>query len=241
MAQTGTYAIGGYLLAGGRSSRMGRDKALLQLHGKPLVLHAVTKLQRFCADVHILSSREELRTFAPLVQDLHDACGPMGGLEAAFQHSPHDWNLFMPVDMPFLPSTFLDNWLRMVFAREKDGVRASMFTVDEVPQPLLCLLHKDFAVFVREAMQQGEYKVFPVLEAAGKELAVRQGVPVDTTFMNLSWNAQSTSSLGSGMAVSEVGWSLSKAQDSARNLWFANINTRKDFEDAERHVDALDT
>ena len=78
--------VGAYVLAGGKSSRMGRDKALLELAGKPLVRHAVTKLRRVCEDVHILSGNMELAPYAPLVEDLHPGCGPIGGLEAAFEH-----------------------------------------------------------------------------------------------------------------------------------------------------------
>ncbi len=103
--------VGGYVLAGGRSSRMGRDKALLELGGKPLALHAVTKLQRVCSDVHILSGNMELAAYAPLVQDLHPGCGPIGGIEAALAHSYDEWNLFLPVDMPFFPSAFLSAWV----------------------------------------------------------------------------------------------------------------------------------
>ena len=77
--------VGGYVLAGGRSSRMGRDKALLELAGKPLVLHAVTKLRRVCAEVSVLSDNPELARYAPLVRDLHAGCGPMGGIEAALR------------------------------------------------------------------------------------------------------------------------------------------------------------
>ena len=58
-----------------------------------------------------------------------------------------------------------------------------MFTVDGVPQPLFCLLHREVAPFVREAMQRGEFKLFPVLEAAGKELAARQGMLLETAFL----------------------------------------------------------
>ena len=180
--------VGGYVLAGGKSSRMGRDKALLELAGRPLAWHAVTKLQRVCADVQILSGNPELEEFAPLVRDMHDECGPIGGLETALGHSWHEWNLFLPVDMPFLPSAFLDNWVRTVVARENKGARMAMFTVEGVPQPLFCLLHRDVTLFVHEAVQRGEYKVFPVLEAAGKELAARRGVPSEMVILNLPWN-----------------------------------------------------
>ena len=100
--------LNGYVLAGGKSSRMGQDKALLKLAGKPLVLRAVEKLQQICADFYILGNRPELEIYAPLVRDLHEGCGPLGGIEAAFSHSAKAWNLFMAVDMPFLPVGFLD-------------------------------------------------------------------------------------------------------------------------------------
>jgi hypothetical protein len=54
------FPVAGYVLAGGRSSRMGTDKALLELAGKPLIEHAVAKLRRICANVAILGSNPAL-------------------------------------------------------------------------------------------------------------------------------------------------------------------------------------
>jgi molybdopterin-guanine dinucleotide biosynthesis protein A len=233
--------IGGYVLAGGKSSRMGRDKALLELGGKPLIWHAVTKLGRVCADVQILSSNPELERFAPLVRDMHAGCGPLGGLEAGLGHSWHEWNLFMPVDMPFLPSAFLDHWVRTVIARERRGARVAMFTVGGVPQPLFCLLHREVALFVHEAMQRGEYKVFPVLEGAGKELAERQEVLLGSAFLNLPWDEGAEFSAGVGTEKGEPWWTVTKAQQRAKELWFANLNMPEEFAEAEKHLDALDT
>jgi molybdenum cofactor guanylyltransferase len=233
--------VGGYVLAGGKSSRMGRDKALLELAGKPLVQHAVTKLRRVCADVHILSERQELAVYAPLVGDLHRGCGPIGGIEAAFEHSPHEWNLFMPVDMPFLPSSFLSAWVvRFAYPGLLMGARVALFTVCGRPQPLFCLLHRDAASFVRGAIERGEYKVFPVLELAGKQLAERLGLPLYRVFRNTPWGEEAL------LSVTCEGdcepWRVpTEAQLAAKHLWFANLNTPEEFAEAERFVDALDT
>jgi len=232
--------VGGYVLAGGKSSRMGKDKALLELGGKPLALRAVTKLQRVCADVQILSARPELEVFAPLVRDIHEGCGPMGGLEAALGHSRHDWNLFLPVDMPFLPTAFLDHWVRTVVAREGMGARIAMFTVNGIPQPLFSMLHREVARFVDEAMKRGDYKVFPILEAAGKELAARQAVLLGSSFLNLPWGEGSTFTYDQDAEEPEP-WMMTEAQRAAKRLWFVNLNTPEDFAEAETHRDALDT
>lgn len=236
--------VGGYVLAGGQSTRMGQDKAMLTLAEKPLVLHAVTKLRRVCADLNILGSRSELEAFAPLVRDIHEGCGPIGGLEAALEHSRHEWNLFMPVDVPFLPSAFLEAWVREVTASQKKEARVALFTVDRVPQPLFCLLHREIGPFVSEAVRQGNYKVFPVLFEAARELAKRQKVGVACSFLNKIWDGTYPEFLvGSNeSAIASESWRrLTRAQEEAKQLWFANLNTRQEFAKAEEHLNALDT
>jgi molybdenum cofactor guanylyltransferase len=217
---------------------MGRDKALLELAGKPLAQHAVMKLGRVCAEVHLLGNRNELAVYGPLVRDVHEGRGPLGGIEAALEDSQYDWNLFMPVDMPFLPTAFLGWWVPMALAREKEGMRMAMLTVNGRPQPALCLLHKDVLPFVKEAMERGEFKVFRVFEEAERELSVRAGVRSGVLF-NLPWSVDQQFSVLPG---ENYPWrKLTKEQDATRRLWFANLNTPEEFAEAQGFVDALDT
>src|SRR2546430_81781 len=92
----GTRNIAGFVLAGGRSSRMGQDKALLRLAGEPLIHHAVRKARRVTTEVAILSSRAELADFAPLVPDLGESCGPLTGMHAGLLSTRAPWSLIMP-------------------------------------------------------------------------------------------------------------------------------------------------
>jgi len=221
--------VNGYVLAGGKSSRMGQDKALLELAGKPLVLLAVEKLRRVCAEVYVLGNRPELEIYAPLVRDLHEGCGPLGGIEAALLHSAYsakEWNLFMAVDMPFLPVGFLDGWVRWVI-RQKSA-RVAMFTVEDRPQPALCLLHQEVAPYVCDAVGKGEFKLLRALEIAAKDLAVRQGMGLEAVFLNLPWG-EAAAFLGD----EGQGWAPTAVQRAARHLWFANLNTPEEFAAAE--------
>jgi len=210
--------ISGYILAGGRSSRMGTDKALLQLAGKPLIAHAVAKLRRICAEVFILGSDPALAAYAPLVPDLHPNCGPVGGIEAALAHSTRDWNLILAVDMPFLPAAVLRDWAARTTA-PAEANRVAMFTVEGRPQPAVCLLHQEVAPSIAAAVALGEFQLLSVLEAAAHILALQHGQPLDR-FLRYH-------------AVSE------SAQPSAAR-WFANLNTPQDFAGAEAAVTLLD-
>jgi molybdopterin-guanine dinucleotide biosynthesis protein A len=224
--------LNGYVLAGGKSSRMGQHKALLDLAGKPLALRAVQKLQCVSTEVCILGNLQELERYAPLVRDLHEGCGPLGGMEAAFVHSSKDrssadWNLFMAVDMPFLPMGLLEGWVRTVIG-QKDA-RLAMFVVDGRPQPALCLLHRDVAPYVSDAVGRGEFKLLRVLEAAAKDLAWQQQTGLEAVFPNFVLEEGVFLSRGG----SWIGWKPTEKQWAIRPLWFANLNTPEDFAAAQ--------
>ncbi len=235
--------ISGFVLAGGRSTRMGRDKALIPLAGKPLIEHAVTKLRRICAEVSILSSNPALAAFAPLVPDIHPGCGPIAGMAAALAHSVFDWNLFLPVDVPFLPTAFLDHWVRTTLATEKRGARIAMFTIDALPQPALCLLHRDAQPFITQAVEWQELGLYAALEHAGRELAARQGVRLGRCFVNAQWSREQRFTIKPNrLGPQQQPWCLvNETQQSAQPLWFLNLNTPEDLSLAEANAAALDT
>lgn len=234
-------SLAGFVLAGGRSSRMGQDKALLQLGGVPLVQRAVAKLSTLTRQVYILGGRAELAQFASLAPDLHESCGPLGGMEAALSHTPSEWSLVLPVDMPFIPTAVLRCWSDTVLRLPE--ARVACFVVDEVPQPALCLLHRELLPFLTLAAEQGRFKLFPVLEDAARQIASRSGVRPEVVFPQRRWQAREALTLF-GRLQQEAGAEdqnlLSPAHRAASNLWFENLNTPEQFTEAQGHLDAAE-
>jgi molybdopterin-guanine dinucleotide biosynthesis protein A len=220
---------------------MGSDKALLKLAGKPLIEHAVTKLRRVCDEVSILGNDPRLEDYAPIVPDIHPGCGPMGGMEAALlhPHSWHEWNLFLPVDVPFLPTAYLLLWTEYAWpAAEKDGAFGWMFTVDDVPQPTVALIHRAVGPFLTKSLERGEYKLLPALEHAAGELAERNGFQRGAGLWKVPYWSELTCQ--PGPKPRERWRYTTPAQDRESARWFANLNTPQEFAEAERHIDALD-
>lgn len=184
---------------------MGQDKALLELAGVPLIGRAVERLEAVCSAVFILSGREELRRFGTLVADLHPDCGPMGGMEAGLTRAETEWSLFLAVDMPFVPTDFIREWVQEVVA--SPHARLALFTVGGVAQPTLCLLHREVLPWLERAIGRAEYKLFPVLERAGRELSEAVDLPLDAVFVTRACPQEE---------------------------WFANLNTPEEFAQAER-------
>lgn len=243
--------VGGYVLAGGQSSRMGQDKALLSLGGKPLVQHAVSKLRRVCREVAILSARPELADFGRLVPDRHPGCGPLAGMEAALLETQCDWNLFLPVDVPFLPTIYLRRWLEMVGLPEvmdRDGsphpssgrARVVYWTVDGRSHPTVALLHRSVAPYLTAALRRGEYKLQPALEQAAGAAALEAGFPSTSGLRKLPYWPDFRSRPESGQTA-QGWWFTTTAQEEGHTRWFSNLNTPEEFAEAERHLEALDT
>lgn len=90
------------ILAGGRSSRMGQDKALLKLQGKTL-LHRAVSLVKAAGINQILISRNE----PGFINDLYPGAGPLAGIQSALLHVNAESCLVLPVDTPLLTADLL--------------------------------------------------------------------------------------------------------------------------------------
>ncbi|HEY0794654.1 MAG TPA: molybdenum cofactor guanylyltransferase [Acidisarcina sp.] len=154
----------GWVLAGGRSTRMGTDKTLLSYEGRPLIEIAVGKLQSLALLPRIVGRRSDLARFAPVVEDLRPGCGPLGGIEAALTVSDSDLNVFIPVDLPLLPS-FIVQW--MVARAELTRAEATIPLLQGRPQPLCCVLRRALLPSISSALDEGKFKVMPALTESG--------------------------------------------------------------------------
>ncbi len=101
--------IGGYILAGGKSSRMGTDKGLMRLNDKCLIEYSIEKLQTVFNNVVIVSNNQEYKKFGlEVIPDVLNDIGPAGGIYTAFGHSTTEYNFITSCDMPFISSDAID-------------------------------------------------------------------------------------------------------------------------------------
>jgi len=102
----GTNAAG-FVLAGGESSRMGRDKALIPFRGRPLVTWALETLRAAGLETRIAGARTALEGLAPVVADPEPGLGPLSGVCAGLAVTEAPWGVFLPVDLPLLPASLI--------------------------------------------------------------------------------------------------------------------------------------
>jgi len=96
------------ILTGGKSTRMGTDKALLQINGKTLLESAIELCRPVCDDILISSNNSGHEEFGcQIIPDEIKDCGPIGGIYSCLKKSATDWNFVISVDTPFVTSDFI--------------------------------------------------------------------------------------------------------------------------------------
>lgn len=99
----------GFVLVGGSSSRMGRDKALLPFRGEPLVGRIARQVREAAGSVVLVGAAERYAALGyPTISDEVPGRGPLGGVHAALSWTTAEWNLVVACDMPHLETAFLE-------------------------------------------------------------------------------------------------------------------------------------
>jgi len=168
----------GFILAGGRSSRMGTDKALTLLAGIPLIQIAIQTLTSAGVPARIAGSRSSLAEFAQEIPDTWPDSGPLGGIHAALSASLADWNLFLPVDLPLMPASLLACLLQRA-ALTAQPVTATRLNGRLEPFPVV--LHRSVLPFVSQCLESGKTACHQAWQTIPQELGTGlDAVPVES-------------------------------------------------------------
>ena len=152
--------VSAFVLTGGKSERMGNDKAMLRLSsGITLLEHALGVASAVAGEVGIVGPRQRYGTYAwagEIVEDIIPDRGPLGGIHAALCASQTDWNIFLAVDLPRVSAELL---LWMLKIARADGKEVTVASVDGGLHPLCGVYRKSFMRRAEQGLKEGHNKV----------------------------------------------------------------------------------
>ncbi len=109
-----SYKVTGILLAGGKSSRMGKDKALLKYGDETFMSNSLQKLNKLFDEVIVVADNIDKYHMdnVRIIKDIYLGMGPMGGIHAALNAAKNDWIFVIPCDMPLWESFLVEEILK---------------------------------------------------------------------------------------------------------------------------------
>lgn len=149
-----------YILCGGESKRMGRDKSQLLIHGRTFLKHLTDRVNPVFKSVTLLRGKQSFAVNLPQIPDAITDVGPLGGLLAALQDTKADSISILPVDLPFISDETLNllnspipNILDARLARSKDRI-----------QPLVGVYHVRIISKLEDYLRSGWRSVLGLIE-----------------------------------------------------------------------------
>lgn len=145
----------GYILAGGKSSRMGTDKGLILFEGKAMIQYVIEQMQPLFSNLVIVSNNPEYEKFGlEVIPDLIKNIGPAGGIYTALSHSDTKLNFIVSCDMPFITQ----ETIAYIF-KYTDESQIILLEHQGIIGPLFGIYSKDCEKIWLECIQQKTYKL----------------------------------------------------------------------------------
>jgi molybdenum cofactor guanylyltransferase len=149
--------IEAFILAGGESSRMGRDKALLDFGGVPLIGRIAGLVESVAGPATIVGNPDAYRGLSlRAIGDDWPGAGPLGAIATALRASTAPWSLVVACDLPYLTR----EWLEFLAARALASRAGAMLPMNaRGAEPLCAAYHKSAEAAIRAALERGTRKV----------------------------------------------------------------------------------
>lgn len=176
MAELSDFTI--VIQAGGRSSRMGQDKALMPFLGSPLIGRQVARLRSLSSNISVITNRPQDYAFLglPCFPDLMPGEGPLGGLLTALNAVDTGTLAVLACDLPFIMPALLVEQHRLLMQGQYDAVIPRS---PDGPEPLHAVYRRERCLAaVQAALEVGErrmtawFSMATVYEMSQEEVAV---------------------------------------------------------------------
>jgi molybdenum cofactor guanylyltransferase len=203
----------GFVLAGGQSSRMGRDKALLPFAGRPLIEHALTILRDAGLSTTIAganpAAQSALAAYAQIIPDPQPGLGPLAGICAALEAASARYVVFLPIDLPLIPPSLIEYLLHHA---QVTGCAVTLPSINGFLQTFPAVLDRSVLPVLKTELDSGRRGCFSAFKAAAESF--RQ--PIAGVAVELLVQA--------GQVAHPFGLPSMR--------WFLNVNTPRDLERA---------
>jgi len=148
--------ITGIILAGGKSSRMGSDKAQLLFKGKTFLNHVIDALKPLVDEVLIVSNNKEHGNFNfKRVPDTLSGAGPLAGLHAGLNHSNTDINFVLSCDVPLIQTSLLE----LILSNNEEYKDVIQIESEGKTHHLIALYKKSVAPHFLSVLNEGERRL----------------------------------------------------------------------------------
>jgi molybdopterin-guanine dinucleotide biosynthesis protein A len=165
--------VHGYVLAGGGSTRFGRDKALVDMDGQPMLARMCELLASATSGVNVVTTRGKYASLGiRSVADRWPGEGPLGGIVTALRHTEADdpqcqWNLVVSCDIPFLTR----EWIAFLVQRASDSeAQVVLPRSQHGPEPLCACYKTNAAGALQGLFEAGVRKVTQALQQVKTEV-----------------------------------------------------------------------
>ena len=152
--------IGCVILAGGKSSRMGTDKALLEYQGSTFLSHLQQTFQLFEERLLSRNLASSIGDNWTQISDLHKGIGPMGGIHAALTNAQSDALMVCACDTPYITQALIDKLIQTYNGEDVLLVQTS----DERLHPLCGIYHKRILPSLESHIKCGNYRLMRWIE-----------------------------------------------------------------------------
>ena len=151
----------GIILSGGKSSRMGSDKGLMLLCGKPLIQYSIDVLKELCDEIIICANNPAYNRFDfPVIEDVFPDLGPIGGIYTGLITSVSESNLVLSCDMPFINS----QTLVYLLSKKNPAIASIPIHGQNITEPLCAIYSKTILPQLTKQILNQDLKLMNLLK-----------------------------------------------------------------------------